>query len=107
MTDSLDLTESKRDKLQGDSTDRLGYVLQSLHEADEISDDVDWETELWDGCTVEEVIGALVEAEGLAKDSLAATEAQNVRLLSSASLPDLGEYVSVSHDIPDEEPSYE
>lgn len=59
----LELTDERRERLQNDSTDRLAYVLRSLDETDRIADDVDWDTELWDDCTVEEVIGALVESE--------------------------------------------
>lgn len=58
----LKLTDEKKRKLRTDRTDRLDYVLSSLEEAEQISEDVDWDTELWGNCTVEEVIGALVEA---------------------------------------------
>lgn len=68
MADSLDLTDERKREIQRDSTDRLEFVLESLNDADELSSDVDWQTELWSGCTVEEVLGALVEAEAEVED---------------------------------------
>lgn len=69
MTNSLDLTDERKREIQRDSTERLEFVLESLNDADEISDEVDWQIELWRGCTVEEVIGALVEAEAEVEDN--------------------------------------
>jgi hypothetical protein len=63
MGNSLNLTDENKQEIQTDSTDRLGSVLHSLNAANSISEEVNWQTELWPGTTVEEVIGALVEAE--------------------------------------------
>lgn len=47
------------------STDRLITVLKQLEEADELSGDIRQNSELWDGVTVEKLLGALVEADGM------------------------------------------
>lgn len=47
------------------STERLEYVLEKLDEADELSRDLVWQSELWENVTVEELLGALIEADGL------------------------------------------
>ena len=64
MARELDLTDERKVQLQTDGTDRFGAVLSALDEAEKLHEDVEWRTQLVDGVTVEEVIGALVEAEG-------------------------------------------
>ncbi len=39
------------------------YVIQTLREADELKSDLAWRDRVWENCTVEELIGALLEAE--------------------------------------------
>lgn len=41
----------------------LEYVVRTLHDADGLGRDLVWQSEVWDGCTVEELLGALLEAE--------------------------------------------
>lgn len=48
--------------------EKLEYVLESLHDADELESGLDWKSELWAGCTVEEVLGGLLEAEAMLDD---------------------------------------
>lgn len=48
--------------------EKLEYVLESLHDADELESGLDWKSELWAGCTVEEVLGGLLEAEDMLDD---------------------------------------
>lgn len=45
------------------STDRLEFVLEQLAEAAELSDGLDWQSRLWGSVTVEELLGALIEAD--------------------------------------------
>ena len=46
------------------STEKMiDYCLSRLEEQDNFKDGVDWHTEVVDGLTVEELIGALVAAE--------------------------------------------
>jgi len=46
-------------------TDRLEYVLKTLNDADELEGDLVWKSKVWEDCTVEELLGALIEAEYL------------------------------------------
>jgi len=45
------------------STRRLEYVLETLANADELHRELVWQSKLWKGCTVEELLGALIEAD--------------------------------------------
>lgn len=47
------------------STARLEYALDQLAEAEELNEGFDWKTELWPHVTVEELLGALIEADWL------------------------------------------
>lgn len=42
---------------------RLEYVLDTLEGSDGFSEDLGWKTEVTDGVTLEELIGAAVDAE--------------------------------------------
>jgi len=46
-------------------TRRLEYVLKTLNEADELEGDLLWKSKVWENCTVEELLGGLIEAEYL------------------------------------------
>jgi hypothetical protein len=46
-------------------TDRLKFVLERLNKADKLEGELTWKTELWDSVTVEELLGALIKADGL------------------------------------------
>lgn len=59
------LDDLARANIDRASTKRLEYILSSLDEADELNGPLCWQTEIWDGCTIEELIGALIEAENL------------------------------------------
>ena len=39
---------------------RLGFGLELL---DELADSIEWETEIWEGCTVEQLVTGIAEAE--------------------------------------------
>lgn len=45
------------------STDRLEFVLEQLNEAEELADGLDWQSRVWESVTVEELLGALIEAD--------------------------------------------
>lgn len=47
------------------STRRLEYVIESLGEAEELSDGLIWQSEIWEALTIEELIGGLLEAQYL------------------------------------------
>lgn len=47
------------------STSRLEFVIRSLNEADELNGCIAWQTGLWDNCSIEELLGGLIEAENL------------------------------------------
>jgi len=46
-------------------THRLEYVLEKLADADELNRELVWQSELWNGVTVEELLGALIESDWL------------------------------------------
>lgn len=64
QTDSS-LEELGVDNIRFWSTKRLKYVLEKLDEADELSRELVWKSELWENVTVEEMLGALIEADRL------------------------------------------
>lgn len=47
------------------NTHRLEYVLNKLNGAEELENDLTWSSVVWEGCTVEELLGGLIEAEQL------------------------------------------
>lgn len=63
MTDYSKLDELGVENINQGDHHRLQYVLKSLAAAEELSNDLTWQTELWDGVTVEELLGALIESD--------------------------------------------
>lgn len=63
MTD--DLTDLRKENIDPSSTRRLEYVLKTLNDADELSGDLTWVSDVWEDCTVEELLGGLIETENL------------------------------------------
>lgn len=57
------LDDLEKKKIATGPTKRLEYILKTLNEADELNGPLCWQTELWEGCTVEELLGGLIEAE--------------------------------------------
>lgn len=47
------------------STARIEYALDQLAEAEELNEGLHWKTKLWDHVTIEELLGALIEADWL------------------------------------------
>lgn len=39
------------------------HVSETLDAADELDDSIEWDSEVWEGCTVEELVTGIVEAE--------------------------------------------
>jgi hypothetical protein len=58
-----DLEDLACENVNFGSTDRLEFVLEQLAESDELRPGLQWSTYLWDSVTVEELIGALLEAD--------------------------------------------
>lgn len=68
MDDHTDLEELEWGKLAPvgpHDADRLEYVIEQLEEGDELAEDLTWGSDLVDGVTVEELLGALGEAKHL------------------------------------------
>lgn len=51
------------------SAERLEFVLNQVEAADELENDLEWNTEVVDGLTVEELLGGLGEAKHLLETS--------------------------------------
>lgn len=62
------LDNLEKDSISPLSTRRLAYVLETLDDADRLNEGLNWSSEVWDGCTVEELLGGLIEAENLLMD---------------------------------------
>jgi hypothetical protein len=63
--DHTRLDDLAKHTIRSRSTKRLEYVFKTLNEADELESDLAWSDEVWENCTVEELLGALIEAENL------------------------------------------
>lgn len=59
------LDDLEPENISAGSTKRLEYVLDQLAEAGELNDGLDWQTKLWPDVTIEELLGALIEADWL------------------------------------------
>jgi predicted ArsR family transcriptional regulator len=60
----IDLNNLPREQIDDSDTHRLEYVIKSLNNA---NGEVAKRKEVWKDCTVEELVGALIEAEQLIK----------------------------------------
>lgn len=63
------LDDLERELISPYSTERLEYVLKTLDEAEELNGNLCWKTAIWEGCTIEELLGGLIEAEYLLERS--------------------------------------
>lgn len=59
------LDDLEKEKISKTSTYRLQYVIDSLDRADDLNGDLTWQTKIWGGCTIEELLGGLIEAENV------------------------------------------
>jgi len=59
------LDELEPENISSGSTDRLEFVLERLSEANSLENDLVWQSEIWNDVTVEELLGALIEADRL------------------------------------------
>lgn len=59
-----------KDNIYSHSTQRLEHVLKTLNKADELNGCLVWQTGVWENCSIEELIGGLIEAENLLKPHL-------------------------------------
>jgi len=73
------LDDLEKQNISPTSRRRLEYVLRTLNEADELNGNLCWSTEVWDGCTVEELLGGLIEAENLLEQSQSSPRHTNRR----------------------------
>jgi len=62
---TADLQDLAPENIGYGDTHRLEYVLEKLADADELSRELVWQSELWEGVTVEELLGALIESDWL------------------------------------------
>lgn len=60
-----DLDDLGVENISTTSTSRLEYVLESLDDADQLKNELAWRSELWAGVSVEELLGALIEADSV------------------------------------------
>lgn len=59
------LDDLEKENIWKHSTERLEYVLGTLNTSNELNEDLHWRVEIWPDCTIEELLGALIEAENL------------------------------------------
>lgn len=59
------LDDLGQENISPGSTARLEYALDQLAEAEELNEGFDWKTKLWPHVTIEELLGALIEADWL------------------------------------------
>ena len=59
-----DLTDLRKENVSiGDKHDRIEFVIDQLNDANELKNGLDYGSKVWGNCTVEELIGGLIEAE--------------------------------------------
>lgn len=59
------LDDLEAENVSPGSTDRLEFALEQLADADELDSGLDWQSRVWGSVTVEELLGALIEADWL------------------------------------------
>ncbi len=59
------LEDLAKDNISEGSTFRLKFVIDSINEANNLKNDLTWNSHICEGLTIEELLGGIIEAENL------------------------------------------